>query len=156
MFMPWELPDLLDADIVRQGWHELETLLRLDETVEGIKSNHLQVSALEMQWYMRNQLLRDTDWAGMAHSLEIRVPLLDIPLSGTVFSMCNNSHFPDKLNMAQTARPKLPEKVLHRPKTGFLVPVREWLLAGSDIKQQERGLRGWAKVIYKVFLENPN
>ena len=27
---------------------------------------------------MRNQLLRDADWAGMAHSLEIRTPLVDI------------------------------------------------------------------------------
>lgn len=156
MFMPWELPELLDADMARQGWLELETLLRLDETVEGIKSSHLQVSALEMNWYMRNQLLRDTDWAGMAHSLEVRVPLLDIPLSGTVFSMCNNSHFPCKLNMAQAARPSLPEKVLHRPKTGFFVPVREWLLTGSDIQQRERGLRGWAKVVYKAFAENSN
>jgi len=29
---------------------------------------------------MRNQLLRDADWAGMAHSLEIRVPLVDVEL----------------------------------------------------------------------------
>ncbi len=26
---------------------------------------------------MRNQLLRDTDWASMAHALEVRVPLVD-------------------------------------------------------------------------------
>jgi asparagine synthase (glutamine-hydrolysing) len=29
---------------------------------------------------MRNQLLCDADWAGMAHSLEIRVPLVDFTL----------------------------------------------------------------------------
>jgi len=29
---------------------------------------------------MRNQLLRDADWAGMAHSVEILVPLVDIEL----------------------------------------------------------------------------
>ena len=29
---------------------------------------------------MRNQLLRDTDWASMAHSLEVRVPLVDAVL----------------------------------------------------------------------------
>ena len=29
---------------------------------------------------LRNQLLRDSDWAGMAHALEIRVPMLDLSL----------------------------------------------------------------------------
>jgi len=27
---------------------------------------------------MRNQLVRDTDWAGMAHGAEIRTPLVDV------------------------------------------------------------------------------
>ena len=35
---------------------------------------------LESSLYMRNQLLRDTDWASMAHSLEVRVPLVDSKL----------------------------------------------------------------------------
>ena len=30
MFMPWELPDLLEPELVRAGWAELQTLLRLD------------------------------------------------------------------------------------------------------------------------------
>jgi len=37
MFMPWELPDLLDPDFAKEGWAELQTLLRLDETLDGIK-----------------------------------------------------------------------------------------------------------------------
>ena len=75
LFMPWELPELLDAEAVRDGWQSLEPIARLEETVEGIIRDRLKVSALELTWYMRNQLLRDADWAGMAHSLEIRVPL---------------------------------------------------------------------------------
>jgi asparagine synthase (glutamine-hydrolysing) len=35
---------------------------------------------MESSLYMRNQLLRDTDWASMAHSLEVRVPLVDSKL----------------------------------------------------------------------------
>ena len=34
-------------------------------------------SLLEIKIYMKNQLLRDTDWASMANSVEIRVPFLD-------------------------------------------------------------------------------
>ena len=81
MFMPWELPEIIDPDVVRQGWAELQPLVRLDEATAGIRSKHLRVSALEMTCYMRNQLLRDSDWSGMAHSLEIRVPFVDLSFS---------------------------------------------------------------------------
>jgi hypothetical protein len=30
----------------------------------------MKISAMEKTWYMRGQLLRDSDWAGMAHGLE--------------------------------------------------------------------------------------
>ena len=36
-----------------------------------------RVAVLESMFYLRNQLLRDADWAGLAHSLEIRTPLVD-------------------------------------------------------------------------------
>jgi asparagine synthase (glutamine-hydrolysing) len=35
---------------------------------------------MEMGVYMRNMLLRDSDWAGMAHSVEIRTPFVDVEL----------------------------------------------------------------------------
>jgi hypothetical protein len=51
--------------------------------------------------------------------------------------------------MADTPRNKLPETILHRAKTGFGVPVRDWLL-GEDSGADERGLRGWAKRVYQA------
>ena len=62
----------------------------------------LKVSALEMVWYMRNQLLRVADWAGMAHSLEIRVPLVDIVLLRKIAPLLASNHRPGKLDMAGT------------------------------------------------------
>ena len=75
--MPWELPGFLDGEFVRKGWEKLGTLARLEETTAGISSGHLKIVALEMAWYMRNQILRDSDWASMAHGLEVRVPFVD-------------------------------------------------------------------------------
>jgi len=72
--------------------------------------------------------------ASMAHSLELRVPLLYIPLFCASSSMCNNSGFPCKLDMAQAAKPTFPAEVLCRPNTVFLVPVREWLIAGRELQ----------------------
>ncbi|MBI3852548.1 MAG: asparagine synthase (glutamine-hydrolyzing) [Verrucomicrobia bacterium] len=171
MFMPWELPEILDPDLVRQGWSELQPLLRLEESLDGLRSPHARVSCLESCWYMRNQLLRDSDWAGMAHSLEIRVPLVDVTLLRALAPSLTCAAPPTKLDLARTPRCPLPAAVLARPKTGFLIPVREWLLEEkekaesrkqkweianrkSQIGNQQsagRGLRGWAKEVYQRF-----
>jgi len=161
MFMPWELPELLDPEMVRAGWAELQTLLRLDETLDGIKNPRLKVSALEMNWYMRNQLLRDSDWAGMGHSVEIRVPFVDVDLLRTIAPLLASKHPPSKRDMAQSAVSQFPSSILDRPKTGFRIPVRDWLMAGNqrpEIRGQrsengrpsgsDRGLRGWAREVY--------
>lgn len=150
MYMPWELPELLDGDMAREGWDALQTLARLEETVRGIGNSFLKVSALETSWYMRNQLLRDTDWASMAHSLEIRVPLVDIALLRNLLPMLGKENSPSKLDVAATPAQPLPAAVHLRRKTGFSIPVREWFLR-EDGAAGERGLRGWAKRIYRCF-----
>ena len=61
MFMPWELPDFLDGEMIKEGLAELSTFDQLDKTTEQINIPSLKVSALEISWYMRNQLLRDID-----------------------------------------------------------------------------------------------
>ncbi len=158
MFMPWELPDLLDPELVREGWAELQTLLRLDETLDGIKNPRLKVSALEMSWYMRNQLLRDSDWAGMGHSVEIRVPFVDVDLLRAIAPLLASKQPPTKRDMAAVATPLITSEMLERRKTGFQVPVRDWLLTDlpahlpdSPHRIADRGLRGWAKHVYRRF-----
>ena len=144
LFMPWELPGLLDADMVREGWRALQPMVRLEGCVAGLDRPRLKVMALEMCFYMRNQLLRDADWAGMAHSLEIRLPFVDAHLLGQVAAM---GAAPGKAEMARTPARPLPAALLERRKTGFGVPLRQWL-AGDAGGQGERGLRGWARRVH--------
>ena len=148
LFMPWELADILDGEIVREGWRELQPILRLEETIRGIEADHLKVSTLEMTWYMRNQLLRDADWAGMAHSLEIRVPLVDMEFLRDLVPLLALGTSPTKQDMARVPIKPLPDEVLNRPKTGFSVPVQEWLLGDDSSTGVGRGLRGWAHRVY--------
>ena len=154
MFMPWELPTVLDPDLAREGWRELETLTRLEDTARPLDSSQLKVSALELTWYMRHQLLRDTDWASMAHSLEIRTPLVDLPLLETLAPLLASPHRPGKRDLAGTPKKKLPDAIVHRRKTGFTIPVRDWLLhsQGASQTSADRGLRGWARRIHAAFL----
>jgi asparagine synthase (glutamine-hydrolysing) len=150
LYMPWELPDVLDPDLVEAGWAVLQPRARLRETDDDISSEHLRVTALESCWYMRNQLLRDTDWASMAHSLEVRTPLVDNELLSRVAPLVAR-HGLSKQDMARTPTESLPQDLLDRPKSGFTVPVREWLLRDRPEYEDARGLRGWAQYVHNRF-----
>jgi asparagine synthase (glutamine-hydrolysing) len=150
LFMPWELPNLLDADFAREGLRVLQVRSSLARTVDGISNDHLKVAALEASWYMRNQLLRDTDWASMTHGLEVRVPFVDWTLWQRVAPLLRADPCINKRSMATTPSLSLPENVLARSKTGFMVPTREWLNARQGRRLGQRGLRGWAHYVYQV------
>lgn len=110
LFMPWELPEVLDPDVVREGWRTLQPLARLDETVNGIKNDKLKIFALEMNWYIGNQLLRDVNWASMAHSLEIRVPLVDAMLFRAMLPLISLQAI-SKRGMAHVLKHSLPDQL---------------------------------------------
>jgi len=151
MFMPWELPEVLDGEMVRDGWAELQPLLRMEQVLKHSLTARTKVSALEMTGYMRNQLLRDADWAGMAHSIEIRVPLIDVELLRELAPMLNSADPPTKLGLARTASPPLPEAILNRTKTGFLVPLRQWMQESASTSRPDRGLRQWARTVHSIY-----
>jgi asparagine synthase (glutamine-hydrolysing) len=146
LYMPWELPELMDPDMAGVGWKELNALPHLAGLTEGIESSRLAVSALEMSCYMKNQLLRDADWAGMAHSLEIRVPFADIQLMAQVAPVFAAAPSLQKRKVAESVASGLPVEFLQRRKTGFSMPVRDW--QENEVYANERGLRGWAKNVF--------
>ncbi|HEV2211481.1 MAG TPA: asparagine synthase (glutamine-hydrolyzing) [Verrucomicrobiae bacterium] len=148
LFMPWEIP--LDSDVVREGLAELQPVERLEQTVAGIRSPRLKVAALELTCYLRDQLLRDTDWAGMHHSVEVRTPLVDIELLLALAPLLAGAHPPQKNDLARVPNVPLSPFLLNRAKTGFTVPVRNWLLATRPAKPG-RGLRPWTRVVHSRF-----
>src|SRR5207302_6458478 len=81
LFMPWELGRIMDKQFVVEGLRRLDPLGLIAASVHPApRSAFGKVAALEASLYLRNQLLRDTDWASMAHSLEVRVPFVDTRL----------------------------------------------------------------------------
>ena len=151
LFMPWELPQLLPREMVDAGLAALDPLARLAGSMDGIRDGRRAVMALELQWYMRHMLLRDSDWAGMAHSIEIRVPFVDAVLLARLAPLFATRRPPAKSDMADAPGEKLPDDVLARPKTGFVVPVRAWVMganAAGRAGPDGAGLRAWARAVY--------
>lgn len=92
-----------------------------------------QISTLELEGYMRNQLLRDSDVMSMAHGLELRVPFVDSNFIDTVSTIPAKWRLQFGKQLLVDAVPELPEWVVNRPKQGFRFPFDEWF---SDNWQQ--------------------
>lgn len=92
-----------------------DSTLALDEDLRmricGIRNPRARIMALEMTCYMRNQLLRGADWTGMAHSLEIRVPLVDVELLRRWLPIAVRQLPFDRQRLLEAAAPPIAEVV---------------------------------------------
>jgi asparagine synthase (glutamine-hydrolysing) len=142
IFMPWELDAVMDPELARQGLTELRPLELVAGALEPDPGTDFgRVAVLESALYMRNQLLRDTDWASMAHSLEVRVPLVDTALLARVAPLVLRKGGMGKAALAACPRPALPRRVVHRPKTGFTTPIASWLERSRELDLWRRAPR---------------
>ncbi len=134
--LPEELPGIMGPEAAQRGLEELaiQSLIEAEITPDP-GTDAARVTALESSLYMRNQLLRDSDWAGMAHSLEIRVPLVDFELLGQLGPHLSRfSGGAGKEALATAPTKPLPRDIVETPKTGFQIPTATWrrVTGGSD------------------------
>jgi asparagine synthase (glutamine-hydrolysing) len=141
LFMPWELPSLIGERMAREGLERLNPLRQIGAVLQPDPGGDFgRVATLEASLYMRNQLLRDADWASMAHSLEVRVPLVDVELLRALSPLLvSNSGLNTKESLALSPSVPLPHEVRDRSKTGFSIPVGKWL-------EQDNGLDVWRRI----------
>jgi asparagine synthase (glutamine-hydrolysing) len=96
--------------------------------IAGSEIRH-SISLLELSGFLGERLLRDTDAASMAASLEVRVPLLDHVLCETVAGIDATRRFspPMKKQLLRDAGlARLDPALFDRPKSGFVLPIAEW------------------------------
>jgi asparagine synthase (glutamine-hydrolysing) len=151
LFMPWELARALPRETVQAG---LERLAPLDLVRRALtpspRGAAAKVATLEASLYLRSRLLRDTDWASMAHGVEVRAPLVDSVLLGVVAqTLATAPQCVDKQALIDAPSRALPEAVRLRPKTGFATPLADWqhrALAppARPARPREPWARAWA------------
>lgn len=143
LFLPHELPALIGESRAREGLERLQLTHLVEQAIDPDPgSPFARVAALEASLYMRNQLLRDTDWASMAHSVEVRTPFVDAALLRQIAPLLVDYGRACKDKLAA----RLPAWLRNRPKTGFFVPMREWMDLPPDGTSTR--MRSWARYVW--------
>jgi asparagine synthase (glutamine-hydrolysing) len=103
----------------------------LDET--GSRSALSTISILEQRLFLGERLLRDTDAASMAASIEVRLPLVDQALLENVNRLPDRERYYPVRRKAVLRRiglQGLDPALFEKPKTGFVLPYDRWLRKG--------------------------
>lgn len=146
LFLPEDLPALMGAEAANEGLTRLSMLEHIREMIDPDPGTPFaRVAALEASLYMRNQLLRDTDWSSMAHSLEVRTPLVDATLLRQIAPLLLIEKERCKQHFAGSPRQPLPAWLSERRKTGFSVPLAEWMQLPADGTSTR--MRSWARLV---------
>jgi asparagine synthase (glutamine-hydrolysing) len=132
LFLPNQIASLIEPDallaIEYGAWAaRFRQIAARAENLDPIN----RISYLELKTYVANTLLRDTDATSMAHSLEVRVPLLDHLLLEDVMRLPGHLKLRPKVTkplLVNSLPETLPAEVMSGPKRGFTLPFADWLI----------------------------
>jgi asparagine synthase (glutamine-hydrolysing) len=87
------------------------------------------VQYLDLKTYLVGDINTKVDRASMAHSLEVREPLMDHPLVEWLATLPRDLKVQGtegKVLLKKAMEPHLPHEIMYRPKMGFSVPIAQW------------------------------
>jgi asparagine synthase (glutamine-hydrolysing) len=132
------------AKLIHTTEEEVEQDLELMSSyypMNGLENGN-RISWMEINFYMQNQLLKDSDFMSMWHGLEIRVPFLDkevmLMASHLSESLKFNPSLP-KYMLVKAFEQELPVEIWKRKKQGFTFPFAGWLKENEFIKPSDGG-----------------
>jgi len=111
-----------------QGYQAIEVMRRHAQNAPEHPLSAIQY--IDYKTYLVGDINTKVDRASMAHSLEVREPLMDHPLIEWAASLPPDLKLhgsEGKYVFKKSMEAYLPDEVLYRPKMGFAVPLANWL-----------------------------
>ena len=98
---------------------------------------HDAIGIMELETYMANTLLRDTETMGRANRVTVISPFLDTDFADSVLCLPTTARQPTKVpkhRFVQAMGDMLPCEIVNRQKMGFVLPMQAWLK--SELKNE--------------------
>lgn len=124
----------IDDKLSQESQKKIQDIMKLNI------SDQKKIILLDLNFYMQNDILNKIDRTSMFCSLEIRSPFLNHKIYDFVNSIKDSIFFKNKNGkylLKKILSKYLPIKLFHKPKHGFEVPVREWLLGSKKTQYKE-------------------
>lgn len=122
---------------VHQDFYKLET--------------NQQLMYLEIEHYLCPKLLKDSDWASMANSVELRTPFVDWEFFKKYLKLFKSNVTVDKKFIYETFKNSLPKELENRKKSGFGIPHNYLLKEIGHKTYSKNGLKDWSLVCLKNY-----
>ena len=123
--------------VVHQDFYKLET--------------NQQLMYLEIEHYLCPKLLKDSDWASMANSVELRTPFVDWEFFKKYLKLFKSNVTVDKKFIYETFKNSLPKELENRKKSGFGIPHNYLLKEIGHKTYSKNGLKDWSLVSLKNY-----
>jgi asparagine synthase (glutamine-hydrolysing) len=127
-----------------QGYSALDIFRRIERELAGLPRLS-QIQYIDIKTYLVGDILTKVDRASMAHSLEVRVPILDHELvewAATLPPELKLRGGEGKYVLKKAVARQVPPDVVYRPKMGFAVPLARWFRAELRERLRSRLLGG--------------
>ena len=123
--------DMLFSDALKRelGGYDAQHVFDRHAARAGTDDPLALIQYLDIKTYLVGDINTKVDRASMAHSLEVREPLMDHPLIewlATLPSALKIQGAEGKVLLKKAMEPHLPSDILYRPKMGFAVPLARW------------------------------
>jgi asparagine synthase (glutamine-hydrolysing) len=145
-----ELRELLTPDMVAQADYLDEQFLPqhlMDMMLHPGRDIVSRLTEMDVHSYMLDDILVKVDRMSMAHSLEVRSPLLDhhvVELAAKMPTRMKLRGGKGKHALREVLRDKLPKPSIRKGKQGFSVPLRDWFRGDlKDLVNDYLGLGGY-------------
>jgi asparagine synthase (glutamine-hydrolysing) len=151
LFTTESVAKILDCEI-DEVYRSLSSL-KLNNFLNNIIGRN-KISYIELNMYMHNQLLKDSDMMSMWHSLELRVPFLDKEFMKLCLCIDEKVKFgiiSKKKLLTDAFKDILPAEIINRKKMGFTFPFQQWMLNNSRNNHNSNENRFSKKLINNFF-----
>jgi asparagine synthase (glutamine-hydrolysing) len=146
---------MLSPETFRLGMEQLNIFDNIALDCKNFDQKKLSIMYLEIKYYLCSKILRDSDWASMAHSVEMRMPFVDWFFLKKLLPLIKSNVDIKKTNLLDCFQNKIPSDLYNRKKTGFGIPYKSFFEKLSNKKTSySHPIKDWSIFSYKKYIDN--
>ena len=155
VFLPEEIKELVNNKVIHEEIKDFEFQNDIEIKEANFENEQLKIMYFEIKYYLCSKLLRDSDWASMANSVELRTPFVDWFFFKELLPILKSNMNISKRSMLDSFKNNIPMGLYNRRKTGFTIPYKDYFKKVCGTKENYTNpIKDWSILSYRKYKEN--